>query len=59
MRGADEIAEELFGDPAERRRIYGLPDKEKKALGLFYIGKMLCARKSTIRQRIAAREAGA
>ena len=59
MRGAGPIAGYLYGDEAERRKVYGLPDKEKKALGIFYMGKLICARKSTIRARIAAREAGA
>ena len=58
LRGAAAISDHLFGDPGERRKVYGLPDEEKKALGFFRIGKTLCARRSTIDGRIAAREGG-
>jgi hypothetical protein len=53
--GAEAIALFLFGDddPKTRRKVYAL---DKEAYGLFQMGKLWCARKSTIRQRIAARE---
>jgi hypothetical protein len=53
--GAGNIAEFMLGDRKKRRKVYAM---DKEAYGFFYIGKLICARKSTIRERIAAREAG-
>lgn len=55
LRGAGEIAGFVLGDPAERRKIYSM---DMETLGFFYMGKLICARRSTIRDRIAAIEAG-
>lgn len=57
LRGADKIAEFLFGDPAERRKIYHLV--EKSQLPVFRLGTVLCARKSVLLAWIAAQEARA
>jgi len=56
LRGAGHIAEFLLGDEKMRRVIYALSEEQKQELGLFYLGKLICGRKSTIRARIAARE---
>jgi predicted kinase len=55
--GAAAIADYLYGDPAKRRKVYGLA--ESKALPLFHMGREICARKSTLQKWVAAREAGA
>jgi len=57
LRGADKIAEFLFGDPGERRKIYYLA--EKCRLPVFRFGAVLCARKSTLLEWIAEQEARA
>jgi hypothetical protein len=46
LRGADKIAEFLFGDPRERRKVYHL--FEKSRLPGFRLGSTLCARKSRL-----------
>lgn len=47
LRGADQIAEFLFGSSAERRQVYYLAEKTR--LPVFRMGKgTLCARKSTL-----------
>jgi hypothetical protein len=46
LRGADKIAEFLFGNPAERRKVYHL--FEKSRLPGFRLGSTLCARKSRL-----------
>lgn len=58
LRGADEIAKFIFGDKRERRRIYYLAGETKSGakLPVFRLGAVLCARKSTLMQWIAARE---
>jgi hypothetical protein len=54
LRGADKIAEFLFGDPTERRKIYHL--SEKSRLPVFRLGSVLCARKSTLKAWIEDQE---
>jgi hypothetical protein len=54
LEGADKIAEEIFGDAKQRRRIYWLV--EKQSLPVFRIGITLCARRSTLREWIASQE---
>ena len=51
--GARALAQYVFGDEAQWRRIYPLKDE----LGLFRLGGQICGRQATIDQRIAAREA--
>ena len=57
LHGADQIAEFLYGDEKERRKVYHLV--EKSCLPHFRLGATLCARKSTLLQWIAAQEARA
>lgn len=52
--GAAEIATFMFGNPGQRRRIYWLA--EKQSLPVFRLGQTICARKSTLRDWIAAQE---
>ena len=46
LRGAEEIAEYLFGDSAKRRSVYHLA--QSRQLPVFKLGSMLCARRSTL-----------
>ena len=55
--GAAAIAEFMFGDEGERRKIYGLAESGR--LPVFRLGAILCARKSTIVRDIATRERAA
>jgi hypothetical protein len=50
--GAAEIAAEVYGDPRKRSRVYHNRDKWP----IFYIGPMLCARRSSLRKHIAEQE---
>ena len=58
LRGAGPLALYLFGDAKKRRAIYGMSEKRKRALGLYYEGKFLCGRKATIDRKISEREEG-
>ena len=55
LRGADQIAEFVFGDPRQRRKIYHAAATSR--LPTFRLGSMLCARKSTLLSWIAQQEA--
>lgn len=57
LRGADKIAEFIFGDSRERRKIYHL--SEKSRLPVFRLGAVLCARKSVLLAWISEQEARA
>ena len=57
LRGADEIAGFMFGDPAERRKIYHLAENSR--LPVFRLGALLCARKSTLLTWIEEQESAA
>ena len=46
LRGADQIAGFLFGDPKERRKIYHLAETSR--LPVFRLGSVLCARRSIL-----------
>ena len=46
LRGADEIAEFLFGDRTLRRRVYHLAETSR--IPVFRLGSVLCARKSVL-----------
>jgi hypothetical protein len=46
LRGAGEIANFLFGDPAMRRKVYHLADTSN--IPVFKLGSMICARKSVL-----------
>jgi hypothetical protein len=54
LRGADQIAEFLFGDRGERRKVYHLV--EKSCLPVFRFGSVLCARKSILMKWIEEQE---
>lgn len=54
LRGADQIAEFMFGTPTERRKIYHLAETSK--IPVFRLGALLCARRSTLLTWIEAQE---
>jgi hypothetical protein len=56
LRGADEVAEFLYGDRKHRRRVYNLV--EGNSLPIFRIGANICARKSILLDWIACQEQG-
>lgn len=57
LRGADTIAEYLFGSRADRRKVYHLAETSR--LPVFRLGSVLCARRSVLLAWIAAQEARA
>jgi hypothetical protein len=54
LRGADRIADFLFGDPQQRRKVYHLARTSR--LPVFRLGSLLCARKSTLLDWVARQE---
>jgi hypothetical protein len=54
LRGADEIAEFIFGARASRRKVYYLA--ETSHLPVFRLGSVLCARRSVLLRWIAGQE---
>jgi hypothetical protein len=54
LRGADTIAEFVFGTKAERRKIYHLAETSR--LPVFRLGSVLCARRSVLMAWIAEQE---
>jgi hypothetical protein len=54
LRGADQIAGFLFGDPRQRRKVYHLAETSR--LPVFRLGSVLCARKSVLLEWIAQQE---
>ncbi len=56
LRGADQIAKFIFGDAKHRRKVYYLTGEAAKGLPHFKIGSVICARKSTLMNWIAAQE---
>jgi hypothetical protein len=57
LRGADEIAEFIFGTRESRRKVYYLA--ECCRLPVFRLGSVLCARRSVLLKWIAAQESRA
>jgi hypothetical protein len=55
IRGAEGLAEFLFGDRKFRRRVYHLASSS--ALPVFKLGSMLCARRSSLLRYVADQEA--
>lgn len=55
LRGADSIAEFVFGEQGHRRQVYHLAETSR--LPVFRLGSRLCARKSVLLQWIATQEA--
>lgn len=54
LRGADKIAAFLFGEGAQRRKVYHLAETSR--LPVFRLGSVLCARRSILLAWIAAQE---
>ncbi len=60
LRGADAIAEFVFGSPDERRKVYYLTAIAKtRRLPVFRMGSVLCARKTKLMEWIEQQEARA
>lgn len=56
LRGADEIAEFVFGSAKHRRKVYYYATTAKARMPTFRIGAIICARRSTLLQWIAQQE---
>ena len=57
LRGAEEIAEFLYGDRTQRRKVYhNASPASVNPLPTFRDGNLICARKSTILEWIKAQE---
>lgn len=54
LRGAEEIAEFIFGTKKSKRKIYYLAECTR--LPVFRLGSVLCARRSTLLAYIAGQE---
>ena len=54
LRGADQIADFLFDDAGERRKVYHLAETSR--LPVFRLGSKLCARRSVLMSWIASQE---
>lgn len=54
LRGADAIAEFVFGDVNQRRKVYHLAETSR--LPVFRLGALLCARKSVLLNWIGEQE---
>ena len=54
LRGADTIAEYIFGDRACRRKVYYLAETSR--LPVFRLGAALCARRSVLMRWISDQE---
>jgi predicted kinase len=46
LRGADAIADYLYGDPTQRRKVYHLAETSR--LPIFRLGSVLCARRTVL-----------
>jgi hypothetical protein len=57
LRGADAIAEFLFGDRTQRRKVYYLTGEATVRMPHFRLGAIICARKSTLLRWIESHEA--
>lgn len=55
LKGAQQIAFFLFGQDADRRQVYNLA--ETGAIPTFRLGRIICARRSTLRSWIGRQEA--
>lgn len=54
LRGADKIAEYIFGHARERRKVYHLAETSR--LPVFRLGAVLCARRSVLMEWIIRQE---
>ena len=59
LRGADAIAEFVFGDGCQRRKVYYFASEARLKLPIFRIGNVICARKSKLIAWIEAQEGSA
>jgi hypothetical protein len=57
LRGADEIAEFIFGERGSRRKIYYLAECTR--IPVFRLGSVLCARRSVLLNWISGQESRA
>ncbi len=57
LAGADRIADFIYGDPRQRRKVYHLVQKSQ--IPVFKLGAVLCARKSRLLAWIENQEAKA
>jgi hypothetical protein len=57
LRGAGAIAEFLFGDRSQRRKVYYLTGEAAVRMPYFRLGAIICARKSTLLRWIESHEA--
>lgn len=48
LRGADAIAQFVFGDAGQRRKVYYYASEAKVKLPVFRMGNVICARKSRL-----------
>jgi hypothetical protein len=55
LRGAEEIAEFLYGDREQRRKVYHLAATSH--LPVFKLGSMICARRSVLLKWVESQEA--
>jgi predicted kinase len=46
LRGAEAIADFLYGDPTQRRKVYHLAETSR--LPIFRLGSVLCARRTVL-----------
>ena len=56
-RGADAIAEFVFGDGSQRRKVYYFASEARLKLPIFRMGNVICARKSKLIEWIERQEA--
>jgi hypothetical protein len=56
LRGADAIAEFVFGSAKHRRKVYYYSSESKLRMPTFRIGAIICARKSTLIEWIERQE---
>ena len=56
LRGAEEIAEFMFGDRKHRRKVYYLVGDAKVRMPHFKLGSIICARKSRLLRWIVEQE---
>jgi hypothetical protein len=54
LRGADEIANYLFGEAVHRRKVYYLAETSR--FPVFRLGARLCARRSVLKDWISSQE---
>lgn len=56
LRGADEIAQFVFGDASMRRRVYYYARDRRIGMPVFRMGGVFCARKSSLLEWVNKQE---